>query len=202
VRSATLSDVTDRLCVYCGSSPGASPAFATAAAELGTELAARGIGLVYGGASVGLMGVVADAVHAGGGETIGIMTEQLVGAEIAHTGLTRLEIVATMHDRKARMAELADGFVVLPGGLGTLDEAFEILTWNQLGLMRAPVVLLDVAGYFAHLFAFLDDAVAARLLKPEHRASVRRATAVGEAVDLACRAPEPTATKWIDRGAV
>jgi hypothetical protein len=192
-----------RVGVYCGSSPGASPAFVAAAEALGAELARRGIGLVYGGASVGLMGVVADAVRAGGGETIGVMTEHLLTQEIAHGDLSRLEIVGSMHERKARMAELADGFVVLPGGLGTLDETFEILTWNQLGILRAPVVLLDVDDYFAHLLAFLDHAVTARLLRPEHRAAVQRVTAVADAVDLACRpVASVAAPKWIDRDVV
>src|ERR1044071_3862533 len=138
-----------RLCVFCGSSPGRDPVYAASAGPLGRVRAERGIGLVYGGGHVGLMGVVADAALAAEGEVIGVITEQLVRAEVAHDRLTRLEVVPTMHDRKARLTELADGFVVLPGGFGTVDEFAEAVTWNQLGLIAKPVVLLDVDGYWA-----------------------------------------------------
>ena len=145
------SEPTTRICVYCGSNAGTSPAFGEAAHQLGSALAHRGIGLVYGGGHVGLMGLVADAALAADGEVIGVITEQLVRAEVAHDGLSRLEVVPTMHDRKARLTELADGFVVLPGGFGTVDEFAEALTWNQLGLIAKPVVLLDVEGYWGPL---------------------------------------------------
>ena len=159
-----------RLAVYCGSRTGTRAAYAQAAAELGRELASRGIGLVYGGASVGLMGVLADAVLHGGGEAVGVMPEAIVDREIAHAGLTRLHVVATMHERKALMAHLSDGFVALPGGSGTLDELFEAWTWGQLGFHGKPIGLLDVEGYFSHLLAFADDMVEHGFLARAHRA--------------------------------
>ena len=164
---------------------------------LGAEIAASGHGLVYGGGHVGLMGVVADAALAAGGSVVGVMTEHLVGAEVAHTGLTRLDVVATMHERKARMAELSDGVVVLPGGFGTLDETFEIMTWNQLGLLSVPVVFLDVAGYFDELFAFIDSSMRAGFVSERHAASVRRAHDPAGAVSEAMRAADAFSPKWI-----
>lgn len=149
----------DRICVFCGSSPGASPAFAAAARELGAALARRGIELVTGGGSVGLMGEVADAALAAGGRAIGVIPESLVLRELAHPRLTELHVVPTMHQRKAKMVELSSAFVTLPGGLGTLDETFEMLTWAQLGIHHKPVGLLNVAGYYSPLLAFLDSAV-------------------------------------------
>ena len=136
------------ICVFCGSSSGSDPVFVNAALSLGATIANDGHRLVYGGGHVGLMGVVADAALAAGGSVTGVMTEQLVAAEVAHRGLTELEVTATMHARKARMAELSDGVIVLPGGFGTLDETFEMITWNQLGLVAVPVVFLDVNSYF------------------------------------------------------
>ena len=188
-----------RLCVFCGSSPGGADDFSLAAERLGRALAAAGIGLVYGGASVGLMGRLADRALAAGGEVVGVIPRALVDQEVAHHGLADLRIVASMHERKALMADLADGFVALPGGLGTLDELFEILTWAQLGLHRKPVGLLDVGGYFAPLLAFLDGAVAARFLAPAHRAMllVRDDPA---ALLAAFRAYQPPPSfKWVDR---
>src|SRR5829696_1554658 len=158
-----------RLCVFCGSSPGADPAYAAATAELGEALARAGIGLVYGGASVGLMGIVADAAAAAGGEVVGVIPQALVDREIAHPGLTELHVVGSMHERKAMMADLADGFIALPGGMGTLEELFEVYTWAQLGLHSKPLGVLDVRGYFAQLAAFLDHAVAERFVTAEHR---------------------------------
>ena len=149
----------DRICVFCGSNPGARPAFARAARDLGIALACRGIALVFGGGSVGLMGQVADGALEAGGEAIGVIPESLVARELAHTGLTELHVVSTMHERKAKMVELSNAFISLPGGLGTLDETFEILTWAQLGIHAKPVGLLDVDRYFAPLLAFLDGAV-------------------------------------------
>lgn len=188
-----------RVCVFCGSSPGSDPAFAAAAVELGHVLAERNVGLVYGGASVGLMGRLADAALAAGGEVIGVIPRALVDLEVAHRGLADLRVVGSMHERKALMAELADAFIALPGGLGTLDELFEILTWAQLGLHHKPIGLLDVGGYFNPLLAFLDGAVRARFVAPEHRAMLLRAADPLTLLD-ACktyRAPAPF--KWLDR---
>jgi len=140
-----------RLCVFCGSASGVRPEYEAAARELGTVLAGRGVGVVYGGASVGLMGVVADSALAAGGEVIGIIPQALVDREVAHAGLSELHVVGSMHERKALMAELSDAFVALPGGMGTLEELFEVFTWRQLGLHAKPIALLDVAGYWAGL---------------------------------------------------
>jgi len=157
------------VCVYCGSSIGTRTVYAQQAAALGTRLANEGLALVYGGGNVGLMGIVADAALAAGGEVTGVIPEQLVGWEVAHEGLTRLEIVATMHERKARMFDLSDAFVALPGGFGTLDEMFEMLTWRQLGLGDKPCAFLDVDGYFAPLMAMLDRMLQEGFLRAEHR---------------------------------
>jgi uncharacterized protein (TIGR00730 family) len=155
--------------VYCASSPGADPGFAAAAAALGRLLAERGIRLVYGGGHVGLMGVVADACLAGGGEVHGVITRALEAKELAHRGLSSLAVVETMHERKQAMADLAGGFVMLPGGFGTLDEFFEVLTWNQLGIHAKPCGVLDVAGFFAPLRDLLEAATRQRFLRPGHR---------------------------------
>jgi len=171
--------------------------FADTARTLGSALTAGGHRLVYGGGHVGLMGMVADAVLAGGGAVTGVMTEQLVAAEVAHLGLTELEITPSMHARKARMAELSDGVIVLPGGFGTLDEAFEMVTWNQLGLVAVPVVFLDVSAYFAPLFEFIEGSVAAEFVSPANAAVARRATTVDEAVRLAISPPETFSPKWL-----
>jgi uncharacterized protein (TIGR00730 family) len=189
------------LCVYSGSNVGASPAYAEVAAQLGSALARRGIGLVYGGGAVGLMGIVADAALDAGGEVVGVIPEHLFRAEIAHERLSRLEVVMTMHERKNRMADLADGFVALPGGIGTLDELAEMLTWNQLGIQAKPVVLLDVDGYYQPLFAWLDQAVAAGFLRPAHRMLAQRAHGVDEAIALATGPVPVTPHKWLDRDA-
>ena len=157
------------VCVYCGSSAGGSPVYAERAAMLGTRLATENLTLVYGGGNVGLMGLVADAALAAGGEVIGVIPEQLVGWEVAHQGLTRLEIVATMHERKARMFDLSDAFIALPGGFGTLDEMFEMLTWRQLGLGDKPCAFLDVDGFYTPLIAMLDRMVEERFLREAHR---------------------------------
>lgn len=159
-----------RVCVFCGSSLGTAPVFARLAAHLGDILARRRIGLVYGGASVGLMGRLADAALAAGGEVIGVIPQALVDWEVAHRGLNDLRVVTSMHERKAVMADLADAFIALPGGLGTLDELAEILTWAQLGLHGKPIGLLEAEGYFAPLLAFLDNAVRAGFVQPMHRA--------------------------------
>ena len=187
-----------RICVFCGSSSGARPEYAAAARAVGEGLAARGIGLVYGGASVGLMGILADAVLHAGGSVVGVIPQALAKQEVVHDGLTALRIVGSMHERKAVMADLSDGFIALPGGVGTLDEFFEMVTWAQLGLHRKPCGLLDVEGYFAPLLAFLDHAVKERFVKETHRAlllvaaepqvlldafAARKASGVGESTD-------------------
>jgi uncharacterized protein (TIGR00730 family) len=191
-----------RLCVFTGSSPGGHPDYATAAAALGRELAAQDIGVVYGGAAVGLMGVVADAALAAGGEVIGVIPQSLVDREIAHAGITDLRVVGTMHERKALMADLADGFVALPGGMGTLDELFEAYTWTQLGFQSKPLGLLDVRGYFAQLTAFLDHATHERFLTPEHRGMLVVEDDAGELITAFRRWRAPARGKWIDRSEV
>jgi uncharacterized protein (TIGR00730 family) len=188
-----------RVCVFCGSNFGASPAYADAARALASALVAGGHSLVYGGGDVGLMREVADAVLAGGGEVVGVMPRHLVDREIAHRRLTRLEITDSMHSRKARMAELADGFVALPGGFGTFEEIVEVLTWNQLGLLAAPVVFLDVQGFFEPLLAMFDQAVAAGFVRAEHRALASATSDPWEAVRLATApATVPVVHKWAD----
>jgi uncharacterized protein (TIGR00730 family) len=159
-----------RLCIFCGSSTGNDPAYAAAARQLGTAMGQSGIGLVYGGGNIGLMAVVADAVRAAGGEAIGVIPRALVERELAHQGLDALHVVPSMHVRKATMADFADGFVALPGGIGTLEELFEIWTWAQLGDHRKPVALLNVAGFYDPLLGFLDSIVTAGFLRREHRA--------------------------------
>ena len=158
-----------RLCVFCGSSRGADPGYAEAARQLGQALAAAGIELVYGGAAVGLMGEVADAVLAAGGTVIGVMPASLSRRELAHTGLSELHIVGSMHERKAMMAELADGFIAMPGGIGTLEELFEIWTWAQLGHHAKPCSLLNVNGFYDGLISFLDSVVARGFVRPATR---------------------------------
>lgn len=158
------------VCVFCGGNPGRNPAYLEAARSFGEQLARSGLALVYGGAQVGLMGAVADAALAHGGEVFGVIPEFIAAREIAHLGVTKLEVVSSMHERKAKMAERADAFVALPGGFGTLDEIFEILTWSQLGLHRKPCAVLNTAGYFDGLLSFLDHAAEEQLLRPEYRA--------------------------------
>lgn len=157
------------ICVFCGSSVGSDPAFRLAAETLGRALVQRDITLVYGGGNIGLMGVLADQVMQGGGRVIGVIPRQLVDKELAHRGITDLRVVGSMHERKALMADLAEGFLALPGGYGTVEEFSEVLTWGQLGLHAKPMGMLNVSGYFDHLLRFLDHAVAVRLLRPEHR---------------------------------
>ena len=161
-----------RICVFCGSSPGAQPEYAQAAQHLGRVLAAQNLGLVYGAGSVGVMGALADAALQAGGEVIGVIPEKLAQKGVMHGSLSKLHVVGSMHERKALMAELADAFIALPGGLGTLEEFFEVLTWGQLGFQHKPCGLLDVCHYYDQLLAFLDHAVTQRFLKPEHRAMV------------------------------
>ena len=187
--------------MFCGSSPGARPAYGEAAEELGRLLVAEGIGLVYGGGKVGLMGRLADAVLAEGGEAIGVLPESLVAKEIGHPGLEDLRVVDSMHERKALMAELADAFVALPGGLGTLEELFEVYTWAQLGLHRKPCALLDVEGYYEGIATFLSHAVEERFLREDYREMLIVEQEPRLLVER-LRAFEPAAVvpKWIDRG--
>lgn len=161
------------LAVFCGSLPGDSPAFRESATAFGAALARERITLVYGGGSVGMMGALADAALAGGGEVVGVIPRFLLDREVGHRGVSRLDVVESMHERKARMAELADGFAALPGGLGTLEELFEVWTWILLGLHARPCGLLNVDGYFDPLVSFLDGAVRRRFLAPAHRALLR-----------------------------
>lgn len=188
-----------RICVFCGSNPGASPVYAQAARALGATLAGRGLGLVYGGGNVGLMGIVADAALAAGGEVIGVIPHALVAREVAHRGLADLRVVDSMHERKALMSELADGFLALPGGIGTLEEWFETWTWAQLGLHAKPFGLLDVAGYYEHLIRFLDHVAAERFLHPDHRSMVLVETDPGTLLDRMRSYTPPVVVKWIDR---
>jgi uncharacterized protein (TIGR00730 family) len=174
-----------RVAVYCGSAFGNNPAYLTEANALGKAIAAAGLKLVYGGASVGLMGAVADAALAGGADVIGVLPSVLDDREIGHAGLTTLERVETMHERKARMMELARAFLVLPGGYGTLEELLEVVTWAQLGLHAKPCILINTAGYWDGLLAFLDTAVAAGFLQAKNRALLRVAASAAEAVEMA-----------------
>jgi len=171
------------VCVFCGASSGRSPAYAEAARELGTELAARGLGLAYGGGRVGLMGAVADATLAAGGEAVGVIPQELVDRELAHGGLTELRVVGSLHERKALMAELADAFVALPGGFGTLDELLEQLTWSQLGLHTKPVGLLDVADYWRPLIELARHATEEGFVREADLASIAVATEAGALLD-------------------
>jgi uncharacterized protein (TIGR00730 family) len=189
------------ICVFCGANPGSDGRFADEAAALGRSIAEHGHRLVYGGGWVGLMGIVADAALAAGGEVVGCMPRHLVDREIAHRGLTELVVTDSMHARKAAMCDRADGFIALPGGYGTLDETLEVLTWNQLGTIAKPVALLDTAGYFGSLLRFFDDAVQAGLIKPAHRALAQRATTVDDAIAIAIGPAPASPGKWTEPGA-
>jgi uncharacterized protein (TIGR00730 family) len=186
------------VCVYCGSNAGSRPAYAERAAELGTRLAREGLALVYGGGNVGLMGIVADAALAAGGEVVGVIPEQLVNWEVAHRGVTRLEVVASMHERKARMFDLSDAFVALPGGFGTLDEMFEMLTWRQLGLGDKPCAFLDVDDFYDPLVAMMDRMVDERFLHADQRGDLWHGDDI-DALFAWMRAYVPAhADKWLD----
>jgi uncharacterized protein (TIGR00730 family) len=186
------------ICVFCGSNGGADPAYLATAEAVGAGLARRGIRVIYGGGRVGMMGAVADAARAAGGDVVGVIPQQIFDLEIGHTGLDDLRVVGSMHERRALMAELSDAFVALPGGIGTLEELFEVYTWAQLGIHAKPLALLDVAGYYEPLAAFLDHAVAQRFLRPE----TREMLAVADDLDsllatLEQWQPAPM-HKWID----
>jgi uncharacterized protein (TIGR00730 family) len=187
-----------RIAIYCGSSRGLDPIYATAAAEMATYLAKQGIGIVYGGGNVGIMGVIADAALAAGGEVIGVIPESLLAKELSHAGVTELHVTRSMHERKQKMVDLSDAFIALPGGFGTLDELFETLTWLQLGFHGKPVGLLNSAGFFDHLLTFLDHMSSTGFLTAKHRSSLITETEP-EALLKAIRAFEPdTCEKWID----
>lgn len=186
------------ICVYCGSNAGSKPAYTERAIALGGRIAQEGLQLVYGGGNVGLMGIVADAVLAAGGEVIGVIPEQLVGWEVAHKGVTRLEVVANMHERKKRMFDLSDAFVALPGGFGTLDEMFEMLTWRQLGIGDKPCAFLDVEGFYTPLMGMIDRMVEERFLHPEQRNDLWHGDDL-DAMVAWMRAYSPAqADKWMD----
>lgn len=191
-----------RICVYAGSSKGARPAYAEAARALGTLLAAEGIGMVFGGGNIGLMGVCADAVLAAGGEAIGVITEQLDGHGLSHAKLTDLHIVPTMHERKAKMAELSDAFIALPGGIGTFEELFEAWTWAQLGIHAKPVGCLNVAGFYDQLAQFLDRAVEDNFLRKIHRETLVVESDPRALVHKLRTIPVPYVPKWLDKVAV
>jgi hypothetical protein len=186
-----------RICVYCGSSPGLLPDYSDAAQVLGHELAARGLGLVYGGASVGVMGAVADAVLEKGGQAIGVIPFALATREVAHDGLDELFVVESMHERKAKMAELSDGFIALPGGWGTIEEIFEMLTWAQLGFHQKPCGLLNISGYYDHLYTFLEHAIDQRFVREEYRPMIMMEQTAGGLLDRYQSYQAPTVKKWI-----
>ena len=187
------------LCVFCGSSIGNRPEYAATASELGRLLADRGIRLVYGGGNVGLMGVLADAALDGGGQVVGVIPEHLMAKELGHGQVSELRVVGSMHERKALMADLSDAFVALPGGVGTLEELFEVYTWNQLGLHAKPLGLFNVRGYFDGLARFLDHAVAERFVTAQHRAMLLVEEQLDPLLDGLAAWGAPSQPKWIDR---
>ncbi|WP_086933796.1 TIGR00730 family Rossman fold protein [Agarilytica rhodophyticola] len=188
-----------KICVYCGSSSGGKPEYLDAANILAEEFIKRGIGLVYGGASVGLMGKIADKVLAFGGEVIGVIPHALAEKELSHPGLTELKVVNSMHERKTIMADIADGFIALPGGLGTLEEIFEVLTWAQLGFHSKPCALFNAAGYYDKLAAFLDHAVREEFVKDIHRNSLLVDNDAQSLLDRMFEYQAPSDHKWIGR---
>ncbi len=188
-----------RVCVFCGSNVGVRPAYADAARALGRALVARGSGLVYGGGNVGLMGVVADAVLAAGGEVIGVIPHALMAREIGHSGVTSMHVVDSMHERKALMADQADAFVALPGGVGTFEELFEAITWTQLGVHAKPCGLLNVDGFYDDLLRFLDHAWTEGFIKAETRAIVKASADPHELLDQLGSATMPDVPRWISR---
>jgi uncharacterized protein (TIGR00730 family) len=187
-----------RVCVYAGSNPGSDPAYADAARALAATMAERNIGLVYGGGKVGLMGVLADTILQQNGEAIGVMPKALIDREIGHPGLTELKVVDSMHERKALMAELADGFIAVPGGIGTLEELIEVYTWSQLGIHDKGCGVLNVRGYYDALAAFLDHAVSEGFLRPQHRATLTVAEDPAELLDALATYTPPQVGKWLE----
>lgn len=188
-----------QVCVFCGSSRGTNPAHLAAAQNLGRELAQRGLALVYGGGNIGLMGALADAALSAGGHVIGVIPEALLAKEVGHRGLPDLRIVKTMHERKALMAELSDGFIALPGGFGTFEEFFEVLTWSQLGLHAKPCGVLNVASFFTPLLQLIDHAVTEGFIRPAHRELMLVDDSLERLLERMKRFEPPTVHKWIDR---
>ncbi len=188
-----------RVCVFCGSNAGSRPEYADAARAVGRTLAKRGLGVVFGGGNVGLMAEVANAAIVEGGEVIGIIPGALVEKELAHAGVTELQVVSSMHERKARMAELSDAFIALPGGWGTLEELFEMVTWAQLGFHGKPVGLLNVLGFYDGMLRFLDHAVAEGFLKAKHRALLLPGDSIEALLEAFARYQPVHEEKWIDR---
>ena len=186
-----------KICVYCGSSPGKNPAYSQAARSLATSLCDRGIGLVYGGAAIGVMGAVADAVLEAGGEAIGVIPKSLAVKEVAHDGLSQLHVVASMHERKAMMAELSDGFIALPGGWGTLEEIFEILTWAQLGFHHKPCGLLNVEGYYNGLIDFLENSFEQQFVNDLCRPMLMESRESDALLDQFAAYKAPKVRKWM-----
>ena len=189
----------NRICVFCGTNPGSRPAYGVAARELGRVLADQDIGLVYGGASVGIMGQLADSVQEHGGHVTGIIPQQLMEKEAAHTGIGSLIVVASMHQRKSQMADMSDGFIALPGGIGTLEGFFEILTWGQLGIHAKPAGILNVEGYFDGLTGFLDHAVGEGFLREEHRDAIAVESDPGRLLDRLRAYAPPEGEKLMGR---
>jgi uncharacterized protein (TIGR00730 family) len=187
------------ICVYCGSNFGERVSYLEAAQDLGAEMVERGITLVYGGGNVGLMGTVADSVLAAGGKAIGVIPQALVDKEVAHTGLSDLRVVGSMHERKSLMADLADGFIALPGGLGTLEEFCEVATWTQLGLHKKACGLLNIGGFYDGLLSFLNHATNEKFIRPEHRSIVLAEEDPVKLIKKLSQFEVPTVHKWIDR---
>ncbi|WNJ88932.1 TIGR00730 family Rossman fold protein [Bosea sp. 685] len=187
------------VCVFCGSNPGNEPVYAAGARAMGAEIARRGLVLVYGGGAVGLMGIVANAALEAGGEVHGVIPRALREKEVGHHDLTRLEVVETMHIRKARMAELSDGFIAMPGGIGTFEELFEIWTWGQLGIHSKPLAFLNVAGFYDPLAAFLDNTVEAGFLKQTHRAMAITDTEPATLLDRMEQYVPAATIKWVEK---
>lgn len=194
-----MANLLRRLCVFCGSSLGTRPTYRRAAHDLGSYLAKNCIAVVYGGGNVGLMGVLADAALASGGEVIGVIPEHLMAREVGHRGLSQLHVVKSMHERKAQMADLSDAFLALPGGFGTFEEFCEVLTWSQLGLHQKPCGLLNVEGYYTPLLAMFDRAVEEGLLKPENRQIVLASESIQEMVEHMRQWRPVAVEKWLDR---
>ncbi|HSR49376.1 MAG TPA: TIGR00730 family Rossman fold protein [Acidobacteriota bacterium] len=187
-----------RLCVFCGSSPGGNPEYRQTARQLGQQLLRRKVGLVYGGGSIGLMGVVADTVLEGGGEAIGVLPSSMARKEVAHDGLTHLHLVEGMHPRKAKMAELSHGFIALPGGFGTYEELFEVITWSQLRFHRKPVGVLNVAGYFDPLMKMVDHGIQEGFIRPENRSILVVRDSAQEVVDAVLQQAPSEEKTWVD----
>ncbi|HEX7029537.1 MAG TPA: TIGR00730 family Rossman fold protein [Gammaproteobacteria bacterium] len=196
---SAMSGVIKNLCVFCGSSRGEDARYAQAARELGSLMAERGLGLVYGGGRIGLMGEIASAVLEAGGEAVGVIPEALLRREVGHGALTRLEVVDSMHTRKARMADLADGFIAMPGGFGTFEEWFEIITWAQLGIHDKPCVLLNVAGYFDPLLELVERAVNEKFIRAKHRGLFAVAETPAKVLDCIAAFEPAGGEQWLSR---